>query len=171
MLGIMNARFLLLPVLLVPVLASPCAAGEPSASAPAATAPVASAPAAKAPATSAPAASAPAPAPLPREVDAAQAAALLRERPDIVVLDVRSPEEFRMGHLAGATLIDHDGPGFADKLLALDRSRTYLVYCKAGGRSADARDILVGKGRFPSVVYFGGGFDAWLEAGLPFVTE
>ena len=152
MLGSMNARILALPafalLLACSPSASPVAAPSPTAVPKAPPAPVV---------------------PAAREVDAAQAAALLNEHPDTVVLDVRTPAEHAEGHIAGAVLIDHDSDGFAEKLAALDKSRTYLVHCKSGRRSADARDILVRAG-FPNVVHFAGGFDAWSEAGLPVVT-
>lgn len=88
----------------------------------------------------------------------------------LVVLDVRTPEEFAQGHLDGATSIDFYGPDFADRVAALDRDVPYLVYCHSGNRSGQARAIMEGLG-FTDVADVGGGIAAWTEAGLPVVTS
>ena len=70
-----------------------------------------------------------------------QARKLIQERggmPDFVVLDVRTPAEFSGGHLPGALNIDIQGRDFAARVGALDRNKTYLVYCRSGNRSAKA---------------------------------
>ncbi len=55
-----------------------------------------------------------------------------------VILDVRTPKEFRSGHLRGAVNIDYNAPDFDQKISNLDTSKSYLVYCAVGGRSAKA---------------------------------
>lgn len=99
-----------------------------------------------------------------RHVDAAGAAALLREQRGVVVLDVRTPGEFAQGHLAGATNLDYNAAGFAQALAALDRDRTYLVHCASGGRSTRSLESFRQLG-FKSVVHLDGGFNAWQKAG------
>lgn len=60
------------------------------------------------------------------------------DRPGVVVLDVRTPEEFAEGHLPGAVNLDVSDPGFEQGLEELDRDATYAVYCRTwqthGGR-------------------------------------
>lgn len=69
----------------------------------------------------------------------AEAAALLKAPPaGLVVLDVRTPEEFASGHLAGATMIDFSAADFTAKVSDLDRAKPYLVYCHSGNRSGQA---------------------------------
>lgn len=56
----------------------------------------------------------------------------------LVLLDVRTPDEFAAGHLQGATNIDAEDPSFADKIADLDKDGHYVVYCHSGRRSAIA---------------------------------
>jgi phage shock protein E len=81
-----------------------------------------------------------------------------------VILDVRTPEEFAAGHLAGAVNIDWQAEDFEQKVLALDKKKTYLVHCASGGRSARACKKLE-RLAFPSVYNLKGGIAAWEKAG------
>lgn len=87
----------------------------------------------------------------------------------LVVLDVRTPEEFAQSHLDGATSIDFYAPDFADQVAALDRDVPYLLYCHSGNRSSQARAIMEDLG-FTDVADVDGGIAAWVDAGLPVVT-
>ena len=89
---------------------------------------------------------------------------------DAVVLDVRTPEEFREGHLSAAVNIDVDDDGFDKKVESLDRNKTYFVYCKAGVRSERAAKKMKEKG-FKKVVSLKGGIEEWKDAGLPVEAE
>jgi rhodanese-related sulfurtransferase len=99
------------------------------------------------------------------------AAAAITDNPpdDLVVLDVRTPEEFAEGHLEGAVLIDFYAADFADQLAALDANVPYLVYCRSGNRSGQALGVMEQLG-FTSVVDVDGGIVAWTDAGLPVTT-
>jgi rhodanese-related sulfurtransferase len=60
-----------------------------------------------------------------------------------VILDVRTPEEWHEGHIENAIHIDiYKGQGFVYEVDALDKTKNYFVYCKAGGRSAQACSIM-----------------------------
>ncbi|HVD97516.1 MAG TPA: rhodanese-like domain-containing protein [Cytophagaceae bacterium] len=63
-----------------------------------------------------------------------------------VILDVRTPGEYKEGHLENALLMDYKNENFENELTKLDPTKTYLVYCKAGGRSAKASSLLSQKG-------------------------
>jgi rhodanese-related sulfurtransferase len=84
-----------------------------------------------------------------------------------VVLDVRTAREFATGHIAGAVNIDWNGADFEKQAAALDKSKTYLVHCAAGGRSAKACALMNGKLNFPSCYNLEGGMRAWEKAGKP----
>ena len=99
-------------------------------------------------------------------VDPKGAEKLLKENPKVIILDVRTPEEFAGGHLAGATNINFSAKDFRSSLETLDRQATYLVHCAVGGRSRRSLPILEQLG-FKSVVHLDGGIEAWKEAGLP----
>ncbi len=60
---------------------------------------------------------------------------------DFVILDIRTPSEYRQGHIPGAKLVDYHNPQFKKLLGRLDRSKTYLVYCRSGNRSGRALSI------------------------------
>jgi phage shock protein E len=66
----------------------------------------------------------------------AQAAVELIGGGEHTVLDVRTPEEFEAGHVAGAVNIDASAEGFEDRLSALDSDGPYLVYARDRERSA-----------------------------------
>jgi rhodanese-related sulfurtransferase len=99
------------------------------------------------------------------------AAAIAADPPaDLVVLDVRTPEEFAEGHLEDAVLIDFYDADFADQLAALERDVPYLVYCRSGNRSGEAMSMMEELG-FTSAVDVDGGIVAWAAAGLSVTVD
>ena len=62
------------------------------------------------------------------DIDAVSLAKLLEEDDSIVVLDIRTPEEFARGRIPGAINIDYRAPDYADKLAELDKSKTYVMH-------------------------------------------
>ena len=83
-----------------------------------------------------------------------------------VVLDVRTKKEFGEGHMPGAVNIDVNAADFQEKVAKLDKTKTYLVHCAAGVRSAKACDRM-SKLDFPKLYNLEGGFRAWEKAGSP----
>lgn len=75
--------------------------------------------------------------------------------PGVVVVDVRTPEEFASGHLLGAININLEDPAFAANIAGLDKGVTYAVYCRSGRRSTLASDAMAAAG-FTSVVNLAG---------------
>jgi rhodanese-related sulfurtransferase len=102
----------------------------------------------------------------PKNISVDDADKLLKSDPKVIVLDVRTPDEFKAGHIPGATNIDFFGDDFAKQIAALDKSKTYLVHCAAGGRSAKACKVIE-KEQLPSVYHLNEGFKAWEKAGKP----
>ena len=104
-----------------------------------------------------------------RLVSAADGAEIQANPPEgLIVLDVRTPEEFAEGHLEGAMMIDFYRDDFADQLADLDPEVPYLLYCRSGNRSGQAAIIMDGLG-FSDVANIDGGILSWTEAGLPTV--
>ena len=100
-----------------------------------------------------------------------QAASVVADPPaDLVILDVRTPEEYAAGHLEGAVRIDFYDADFADQLDQLDPEVPYLVYCQSGNRSGKTLTMMEQLG-FASASDIGGGIVAWQSAGLPVVVE
>ena len=83
-----------------------------------------------------------------------------------VVLDVRTLEEFKDGHVENAINIDWTSNYFEEKAASLDKEKPVFVYCLSGARSAEAADFLRSKG-FKSVYNMEGGIMAWRAANLP----
>lgn len=101
------------------------------------------------------------------QVFAQEAAALLADAPDgLVVLDVRTLDEFNGGHIADATMLDFYAAEFQDRLAGLDRDTPYFVYCRSGNRSGTTRDLMRHLG-FTEVYELDGGINSWVGAGLP----
>lgn len=96
-------------------------------------------------------------------VDQAAAA----DRAEVLLLDVREPDEWGAGHAPGAVHVPlHEVPA---RLAELGVDRPVDVVCHLGGRSAQAAAYLLQQGvRARNVV---GGMDAWEQAGLPVVTD
>jgi rhodanese-related sulfurtransferase len=104
-------------------------------------------------------------------VSAQEAQGVIDQAPaDLVVLDVRTPEEFDSGHLANAVNVDFYAADFADQLAGLDKDVPYVLYCNSGNRSGEALDMMADLG-FAQVTEVDGGIQAWAAAGLPIVLD
>ncbi len=93
-----------------------------------------------------------------KKISAADAKARMDSGDTIVILDVRTQEEYDAGHIAGAILVPNET--IADKQPALlpDLDAEILVYCRSGNRSAQAAKKLIAIG-YTNVVDFGGIID------------
>lgn len=86
------------------------------------------------------------------------------------LLDVRKPDEFAAGHLAGAHLLNWlDTETFKEDATDLDKRKTIYVYCRSGRRSNEAANYLAEQGY--KVVDMDGGILAWEKSGLPVTKE
>ena len=85
-----------------------------------------------------------------------------------VILDVRSPEEYAEGHLANAKNIDFKATDFAEKVGKLKKSKSYLVYCRSGHRSASAVEIMKSQS-FKTIYNLDGGITQWTTDKYPVV--
>jgi rhodanese-related sulfurtransferase len=78
-----------------------------------------------------------------------------------VVIDVRTPAEWQQGVIDGADIfIDYNSANFKQQLAKLDKTKTYVVYCRSGGRSAGASQVMVDNG-FKNVINMQGGIMSW----------
>ena len=84
---------------------------------------------------------------------------------DRTVIDVRTPEEYASGHIAGAMNIPVEASDFGDRIAELDRSGSYLLYCRSGRRSALAANLMAEAG-FGDLVD-AGGLESLVAAGAP----
>lgn len=102
-------------------------------------------------------------------VNSDRAQELIDSVDDLVVLDVRTPEEFAAGALPGAILIDINDPSFTSEVAALDTELPYLVYCRSGNRSAAAVEIMEDLG-FTEIYELADGVQAWVGSGRQLTT-
>lgn len=70
----------------------------------------------------------------------------LKNTPDAVILDVRTKGEFQSGKIPGAINLDLMSPDFQSRIAALDKNKTYFVYCRSGNRSGSACNVMAAKG-------------------------
>jgi phage shock protein E len=81
------------------------------------------------------------------------------------LIDVRTVEEFQEGHIEGALQYDYyENESFEAALAALDKEKTYFIYCRSGGRSGTTLDMMQQMG-FKKVYNLDGGMLAWRKAG------
>lgn len=102
----------------------------------------------------------------PGAVDAVDAAELIRSDSDLVVLDIRTPEEFAAGHIEGAVNIDFKADTFAAKIGELDPEKAYLLHCRSGARSGQSLPLFKDL-NFEKIYHLDSGFNGWKAAGKP----
>ncbi|GAA4387005.1 rhodanese-like domain-containing protein [Hymenobacter koreensis] len=85
-------------------------------------------------------------------------------KPNVVLLDVRTPDEFATGHVRGARNLNFLSTDFTDQVAKLDPNATYVVYCASGNRSGKAAALMQQNG-FKNVMN-AGGFPALKAGGL-----
>ncbi len=91
-----------------------------------------------------------------------------QNNPDFVIIDVRTPEEFEGEHIENAINIDFYSEAFREELDNLDKNKTYLIYCRSGGRSGSTLDIMA-ELNFKEVYNVLGGILSWEAEELPTV--
>ena len=87
---------------------------------------------------------------------------------DFFILDVRTKAEVDQGIISGAVNMDVLQDDFVNKISELDKNQPVVLYCKVGGRSSKAAEIMVDKG-FKYVYNLEGGYDLWKESGFPVI--
>jgi len=100
-------------------------------------------------------------------ISVSDARAMLQFSSNVLVVDVRTTEEYAQGHLKGAINIPLSDLPL--RIGALEHNRPILVYCQTGIRGAQASTILV-KAGFTKVFNLEGGITAWIDAGYPTIT-
>ena len=93
-----------------------------------------------------------------QQISASEAKELMEESDSFVLLDVREENEFKEGHIRGATLIPVGQIAQLAPELLQDKEALILVYCRSGRRSVEASQQLVDLG-YTQVVEFGGILD------------
>jgi thioredoxin 1 len=104
-----------------------------------------------------------------KELDAKTFKSVLDSTPEVQLVDVRTPEEFKKEHLHNALNININGNEFEQQISALDKDKPVFVYCLSGGRSSSAADYMRSNG-FLKVYELEGGILKWTAKNLPTVS-
>ena len=94
-----------------------------------------------------------------RQVSPEEAAAMMEEETDYIILDVRTQEEYEASHIPGAICIPNETIGTDDIPELPDKDQLILVYCRSGNRSKQASEKLAKQG-YTNIVEFGG-INSW----------
>jgi rhodanese-related sulfurtransferase len=88
----------------------------------------------------------------------------------LVILDVRTSQEYNAGHLNGSINLDFKSPSFKDQIARLDRNNAYLLYCRTGRRSARAVMMMISLG-FMELYNLTQGIAQWQKEGYEVVLD
>ncbi len=100
------------------------------------------------------------------QLDPDQVHNLIGQSPRPYLLDVRTPDEYKRGHINGAELIPLNE--LPDKLARIPKERAIVCVCESGSRSSVATRLLTAQGYEASNMR--GGMSLWTRAGLPVKT-
>lgn len=100
------------------------------------------------------------------DVSIQEAIELIDQKPDLVIVDVRTVGEYEDGHIEGAINIPIDE--FPTRLDELSKDDELLVYCRTGNRSSSAVTILLDSG-YTKIYHMHEGISVWIQQGHPVV--
>ena len=100
-----------------------------------------------------------------KHVEAEEAAKIIAKGA-VTVVDVRTADEFKDGHIKGAKNIDIFSDDFEAQVAKLDKTQPVLVHCQAGGRSTRALPVFEKLG-FKEIIHLDNGYGGWQAAGKP----
>lgn len=99
-----------------------------------------------------------------QHVYTAEAKQLLQANDDIILIDIRTPEEYEAGFIEGTdAFIDYYSVHFNNRLSELEKDNTYMIYCGSGKRSTKAVSTMQSLG-FTKLYNLQGGYGAWLAS-------
>ena len=88
------------------------------------------------------------------------------ERSDMLILDVRTPQEYAAGHVPSAINMPHTSVKSQLEKLQEYKDKTIVIYCKSGRRAAMARQTLTDAG-FKQLLHLDGDMDGWQLGNFP----
>ena len=87
----------------------------------------------------------------------------------LVILDVRTAQEYVLGHLKGSINLDFKSPSFRDEIARLDRDKAYLLYCRTGNRSGRVIVLMSSLG-FKELYNLTKGIEQWQREGYEVIS-
>ncbi len=112
------------------------------------------------------------------EITADELDEMIEDHSDLLIVDVREPDEYAHGHIPGALCVPRGllegaaDPDYKHRVeeLCNAHERTVVLYCQTGGRSAMAADTL-GQMGFSKAWNLAGGIEVWEAEGLPVAKD
>ena len=101
-------------------------------------------------------------------IDVKKAKALIEKDSALIILDIRTAEEFEMSYIENAVNIDYQGEFFELQLGQLDKSKDYLIHCHSGDRCIAALSVFEKIG-FEHIIHMEGGMREWAHKEYPTV--
>lgn len=84
---------------------------------------------------------------------------------NVIIIDIRTPEEYNEGHIGNAINIDYYSSDFSNQINSLDKNKTYYIYCRSGSRSGLALNEFEKLG-FKEVYDLRDGINSWINQGF-----
>ena len=84
---------------------------------------------------------------------------------NIILIDIRTPEEYNEGHIEGAININYYSHDFSNQISQLDKDKTYYIYCRRGSRSGNALEVFRNL-NFNEVYDLRNGINSWVNQGF-----
>ncbi|MDD3723689.1 MAG: rhodanese-like domain-containing protein [Lutibacter sp.] len=78
------------------------------------------------------------------------------------IIDIRTPQEFREGHIEGAVNINYYDNNFLDQIAKYDKNQPLFIYCRSGNRTSSASKKIADYG-FTQIYDLEGGILYWLK--------
>lgn len=97
-----------------------------------------------------------------KNVNIEAAKKMIASQKELILLDVRTPEETSEGMISGAIEIDYLSDNFEAEIVKLSKDSEYLVYCRSGNRSLQASEYMIRSG-FKHVYNMTGGYTDWKQ--------
>ena len=101
-----------------------------------------------------------------KQVKSIDAVKMVKADSKLIILDVRTADEYKEGHIKGAINIDIRQNDALAKIDKLDHGAKYIVHCRTNHRSKTAVDHMMVSG-FKNIYQMTDGFSGWSENGLP----
>lgn len=102
-----------------------------------------------------------------KDITSAEARELIASPPDgLIILDIRTPDEYRAGHIPNARNLDFFSPRFEFHLAELPKNTPILLYCRSGNRSSQALEYFEEASLGP-LYHLAKGFKQWQQEGMP----
>ena len=101
------------------------------------------------------------------DVTVEEAKSLVESNVSLIIVDVRTREEYDSGHIEGAILIPVSE--LEGRINELSKEEELLIYCRTGNRSSNSVNILKANG-YTKIFHMNDGIIAWIQAGYPTVN-